>query len=181
MSRLNEEEVKYSNEKGTHEEFIAQCDGSDGDYLRLTWDTDPEWRYMWIEVSTDRRWRSRLRYALKTLRGRHPEEFSIILNDEAVRNLKRFLWGKATIEPGLDVYISEVKRLEDELEQLAGAQRIAIRLLDKANKRAHDAERRAAQLVKPTDDDCPHNDCILTHDSLVYCNECHRTIEPVVK
>jgi hypothetical protein len=29
--------------------------------------------------------------------------------------------------------------------------------------------------------ECPHNDCVLQQDSLVYCNECHQTIDPEAK
>lgn len=178
MTILSEESDKYSTNGKSHTEFIAQCDGGDGEYLRITWDDDPEWRYLWIEVSNDKRWRTRLKVAWKVLRGKHPENAAIILNEIAVRNLKKFLWGKDTIEPGLDVYISEVKRLETELEQMAGAQRTSARILDKAIKRASAAEQALAKTTM--DEPCPHNDCILTHDSLVYCNECHRTIEPAV-
>lgn len=123
MTILSEETEKYGTNGKSHAEFIAQCDAGDGEYLRITWDDDPEWRYMWIEVTNDKRWRTRLKVAWKVLRGRHPENAAIILNEIAVRNLTEFLTGQQ--EPP-----------------------------------------------------CPHNDTVLTHDSQVYCNECHKYVPP---
>lgn len=95
MSRLVEEEAKYSDDRGSHEEFIIQCDTGDGDYLRATWDEfDPEWRYLWIEATVDNRWRSRIKAAWRNLRGRHPEVCTILLNQEAVKSLREFLADK---------------------------------------------------------------------------------------
>ena len=88
MSRLTELE-KWPG----HTELILPCDGHDGDYLRLTWDEDDtDWRYLWIEESSlPTSLRKRIVSAWKTLLGQRVESKSVVLADEAVRELRDFL------------------------------------------------------------------------------------------
>lgn len=78
-----------------HQELIFPCDCSDGDYLRITWDDDPEWRYLWIEHNQRVTGLNRVRFALRALMGRQNTHGEIILSSESVAGLREFLDGAA--------------------------------------------------------------------------------------
>jgi hypothetical protein len=89
MSRLTELE-KWSD----HEEWIWPCDcHHPGHYLRASWDVaDPEWRYIWIEQGMHPPMlRDRLRDAWRCLIGRPCTGGEVVLSNEVIEDLKRFM------------------------------------------------------------------------------------------
>lgn len=95
MSRLTELE-KWPE----REELIFPCDCHDADYLRITWDPDPEWRFLWIEAwSHTPGFFARIKGAWRILTGRSWQHSEIILNEETVEQLAQFLTAKAAPVP----------------------------------------------------------------------------------
>lgn len=86
MSRLEEVEAKY----GTRE-LIVPCDCADSDYLRMTWDDDPTWRWLWIESHHRPRGWGRVKAAWRALRGLSIRVDEVVLSDESVAALTEFL------------------------------------------------------------------------------------------
>ena len=74
-------------------EFLVECDGGDGEYLRISWDEDPDFRILWVEVVPDVTFRSKVKSAIKALRGRRHNNTGIILGPAKIDALKTFLSG----------------------------------------------------------------------------------------
>lgn len=89
MSRLTEIEDKWGD---NHEELIFPCDCGDGDYLRITWDEDPEWRVLWVEAWGHRKglWK-RIKGAWRILCNQSWQHTEILLTQEVVDGLVAFL------------------------------------------------------------------------------------------
>jgi hypothetical protein len=86
MTRLTE----YGPE---HEELIFPCDCMDGDYLRISWDDDPEFRWLWIEGhrEIDKPLRRRIAAAVRLVCRRRSPHTEIVLSALTVRSLRAFL------------------------------------------------------------------------------------------
>lgn len=92
MSRLAE--IEHPD----HQELIFPCDCRDGDYLRITWDDDPEWRCLWIENLHRPRLRTRIRDAWRTLVGRPTSSGEVILTEESLSALVDFLTDRSSTQ-----------------------------------------------------------------------------------
>lgn len=87
MSRLTELEDKYDTQ-----ELIFPCDCGNGDYLRITWDKDPDWRVLWIEAWGNKiTLRNRIKGAWRILRDQSWQHTEILLDDQTVKKLVDFL------------------------------------------------------------------------------------------
>lgn len=89
MSRLKELE------KFGQEEHIFPCDCGSGDYLRITWDKDPDWRMLWVEAWCNKvTLKKRIIGAWKILRDQSWQHTEIMLTEDTVKELKKFFNSK---------------------------------------------------------------------------------------
>ena len=86
MSHLTE--IEYDG----HEEHIFPCDCHSGHFLQFCWDSDPDYRYLWITSEIRHEGLgARIKDAWKVLRGKRCIQTEIVLTDETVKSLYRAL------------------------------------------------------------------------------------------
>lgn len=87
MSRLYEDEGWEGAES-----HIFPCDCSNGDYLRVMWDEDPDFRMLWVELNNrNNSWKQRIKDIWLILRGKERSWGEIILTDKSIKGLLKIL------------------------------------------------------------------------------------------
>lgn len=101
MGHLTEQENKYSTDKGKHHSLIFECDGADGDYLRISWDEeDPDWRMLWVEVDAPNGFFAKVKYCASVFFGykKHRLTPGVILGKEEVESIREFFKETTIVE-----------------------------------------------------------------------------------
>jgi len=86
LSRLKESEGL-----GT-KEYIFPCSADDGEFLRISWDEDPEFRALWVQHwGKPRSWSRRAKDIYDIIVGREHNWGEIFLSEETVNRIRKTL------------------------------------------------------------------------------------------
>jgi len=85
LSRLKEEEI-------AGKQYIFPCEAHDGEFLRINWDDDPDYRTLWVQHwGKPHSWVRRIKDIRDIIFGREHNWGEIFLNQDTVDRIKKVL------------------------------------------------------------------------------------------